>query len=76
MLRLAASGKTNPCLAGSVCVPHVLPNRVKTSGGQLLRASEEGNRDGHVGGAIQRVHEDSTAFVGRQASFLFNVEAN
>ncbi len=30
----------------------------------------------HVGGAIQRMDDNATAFVGRQASFLFNVEAN
>lgn len=30
----------------------------------------------HVGGAIRRMDENATAFVGRQASFLFNVEAN
>ena len=30
----------------------------------------------HVGGAIRRVDENDTAFVGRQAAFLFNVEAN
>ena len=30
----------------------------------------------HVGGAIRRMDENATAFVGRRASFLFNVEAN
>ena len=30
----------------------------------------------HVGGAIHRVDENSAAFVGRNAAFLFNVESN
>lgn len=30
----------------------------------------------HVGGAIRRIDENSAAFVGRNASFLFNVESN
>jgi FAD/FMN-containing dehydrogenase len=30
----------------------------------------------HVGGAIRRVDDSASAFVGRHASFLFNVEAN
>lgn len=30
----------------------------------------------HVGGAIRRIDETGTAFAGRQARFLFNVEAN
>ena len=30
----------------------------------------------HIGGAIRRVNENDSAFVGRQAPFLFNVEAN
>ncbi len=30
----------------------------------------------HVGGAIRRIDENDAAFVGRNAAFLFNVEAN
>lgn len=30
----------------------------------------------HIGGAVRRVDEDATAFVGRHVPFLFNVEAN